>query len=108
MQVIFGKRLAVKEQVKEKGSTSNEGFKVELPNLVCTFVLHECRVLCWEHRKKVEALIWSFYACMIKPLVLFCRRDLPPTKKLVTIMGISWVFWGYFFGSFKLVLSPFF
>jgi hypothetical protein len=38
--------------VKAKGSKSNEGFKVELPNLVCTFVLYECGVLCWENRKK--------------------------------------------------------
>jgi hypothetical protein len=52
MQVSFGRRLVVKEQVKAKGLTSNEGFKVELPNLVCTFVLHECGVLCRENRKK--------------------------------------------------------
>jgi hypothetical protein len=45
MQVSFGRRLAIKERVKEKGSTSNEGLKVELPNLIYTFVLHECGVL---------------------------------------------------------------
>jgi hypothetical protein len=38
--------------VKLKGSTSNEVFKVELANLVYTFVLHECGVLCWDNRKK--------------------------------------------------------
>jgi hypothetical protein len=48
MQVNFGRRHVVEEQVKVKGSTSNEGFKVELPDLVCTFVLHECG----ENRKK--------------------------------------------------------
>ena len=87
MQVSFGRRLAVKERVKVKGSTSNEGFKVELPNLVCTFVLHECEVLCWESRKKVEAFKWSFSACMIKPLVIVRRRDFQPTKELATILG---------------------
>jgi hypothetical protein len=34
-----------------KGSTSNKGLKVELPNLVYTFVLHDCGVLCRENRK---------------------------------------------------------
>jgi hypothetical protein len=87
MQVSFGRRLAVKERVKAKGLTSNEGFKVELPNLVCTFVLHECGVLCWENRKKVEAFKWSFSACMIKPLVLVRRRDFSPTTELVTVLG---------------------
>jgi hypothetical protein len=52
MQVSFGRRLAVKKQVKVKGLKSNEGFKVELPNLVYTIVLHECGVLCWDNRKK--------------------------------------------------------
>jgi hypothetical protein len=33
---------------------------------------------------------------MIKPLVLVRRRDFPPTTELVTILGISQVFWGYF------------
>jgi hypothetical protein len=44
MEVSFGRRLAVKERVKAKGSASNEGFKVELHDLVFTFVLHECGV----------------------------------------------------------------
>jgi hypothetical protein len=52
MQVSFGRRLAVKERVKAKRSTSNKGFKVELPDLVYTFVLHEFGVLCCENRKK--------------------------------------------------------
>ena len=52
MQVSFERRLVIKEWVKEKGSTSNEGLKVELSNLVYTFVLHECGVLCWENRKE--------------------------------------------------------
>jgi hypothetical protein len=33
---------------ESEGIKSNEGFKVELHNIVCTFVLHECGVLCWE------------------------------------------------------------
>ena len=32
MQVSFGRRLAVKEKLNEKGSTPNEEFKVELPD----------------------------------------------------------------------------
>jgi hypothetical protein len=52
MKVSFGRRLAIKEKVKEKVSTSNKGIKVELPNLNYTFVLHECGVLCWENRKE--------------------------------------------------------
>jgi hypothetical protein len=47
-----GFQSAIKERVKEKGSTSNEGLKVELSNLVYTFVLHDCGVLCWENRRK--------------------------------------------------------
>jgi hypothetical protein len=39
-----------------KGSTSDEGLKVELPNIVYTFVLHECGVLCWENRKEYKPL----------------------------------------------------
>jgi hypothetical protein len=65
MQVSFGRRLAIKERVKAKGSTSNEGLKVELSNLVYTFVLHECGVLCWENRKRVEAF----------EMVIFCMHD---------------------------------
>jgi len=52
MQVIFGRRLASKKQVKVKGLTSNEGFKADLLNIVCTFVLNEYGVLCWENKKK--------------------------------------------------------
>jgi hypothetical protein len=52
MQVNFGRMLAIKERVKEKGSTSNGGLKVDLANLIYTFVLHECGVLCWENRKE--------------------------------------------------------
>jgi hypothetical protein len=68
MQVIFGRRLAIKEQEKAKGSTSNEGLKVELLNLIYTFVLHECGVLCWENMKELRPLKWSFFACMIRAL----------------------------------------
>jgi hypothetical protein len=32
MQVGFGRRLAVEEKSKEKGSTPNTDFKVELPD----------------------------------------------------------------------------
>ena len=53
-------------------------------------------VFVFENREIVEALKYSFSACMIKPLVLVRRRDFPPTTKLATILGISRVFWGYF------------
>ena len=52
MEVRFVRILEVNERVKVKGSTSSEGFKVDLPNLFFTFVLHECGVLYWENRKK--------------------------------------------------------
>jgi hypothetical protein len=52
MQISFGRRLAVEEQVKAKGSTSNEGIKVELPNLIYTFILNKSGVLCWENREE--------------------------------------------------------
>jgi hypothetical protein len=68
MQVSFGRRLAIKEKVKENGSTSNEGLQVQLSNLIYTFVMHECGVLCWENRKELRPLKWSFFACMIRAL----------------------------------------
>jgi hypothetical protein len=32
MQVVFGRRLVVKEKLNAKGSTPNEEFKVDLPD----------------------------------------------------------------------------
>ena len=58
----------MEERVKAKGSTSNEGLKVQLSNIVYTFVLHECGVLCWENRKELRPLKSSFSACMIRAL----------------------------------------